>query len=199
MKTKLNVKTVIAIILFTVLTLITLPLTVLSFLGFIIQKHLRKVMPKHQYVEGIELQAPESVWHECLGTLANFLTLKNGTVCVIFPKKQSEQLCISMCIRRVSKILLWHELGHCVDSNAQPRFYCDMFFDHIGKGARYEKKADLYAYRKAFRELPREEAIHEIQLWCKTLRRAGCLDFGLTDNWWRARLAERYIRRYYQQ
>ena len=198
MKFKLNAKTIIAIILMSVWSLITLPLVVLEIPGFILQKYLRKVMPKYQYVEGVELQAPESVWHKCLGWLANFLTERNGTIVVILPKEKGEQFCISICTK-VSKIFLWHELGHCVDRNAQPRFYCNMFLDHIGKGARYEKKADLYAYRKAFRELSREEAIHEIQLWCKTLRRASCFSFGLTDSWWRAKLAERYIRRYYQQ
>jgi hypothetical protein len=197
MKIKLNVKTVIVIALLFVWTIVTLPLAILAFAGLKIQQHLIKVMPKHHFEQGIMLQAPQSVWHKFLGWFATFLIGEGSTTCAISPKKEGDQWYISICTK-VSRITLWHELAHCVEKEAQPKGWGSLL-DHMDKGARYEKRADLFAFRKAFKELSPEEASREIRNWCAMLRRASRFDFGLTDCKWRAKLAERYIRRYYQQ
>jgi hypothetical protein len=177
---------------------VMLPITAVAIVGFKIQQYLMRVMPKKPFTEGIMLQAPQSRWHKFLGYLVHKF-VGGGAYAVPPMTHGNEQWYICTLTRVNSRILLWHELGHCVDRNAQPTSVFNALLDHTGKGARYEKKADLYAYRKAFRELPREEAVKEVQQFCKLLRKAGRFQFGLTDSVWRARLAERYIRRYYQQ
>ena len=188
----------IVVVFLVVWTAVMLPITAVAIVGFKIQQYLMRVMPKKPFTEGIMLQAPQSQWHKFLGYLVHKF-VGGGAYAVPPMANGNEQWYICTLTKVNSRILLWHELGHCVDRNAQPTSVFNALLDHTGKGARYEKKADLYAYRKAFRELPREEAVKEVQQFCKLLRKAGRFQFGLTDSVWRAKLAERYIRRYYQQ
>ena len=178
--------------------IVMLPITTVAIVGFKIQQYLMRVMPKHNYDEGIMLQAPQSRWHKFLGYLVHKF-VGGGAYAVPPMANGNEQWYICTLTKVNSRILLWHELGHCVYDGAQPKGFHNALLDHTGKGARFEKRADLYAYRKAFRELPREEAIQEVNNFCKLLRKAGRFSFGLTDSKWRARLAERYVRRYYNQ
>lgn len=187
-----------ALILFVAWCLIMIPITIPFIVGLKLQQYLMKVLPKKPFIEGVMLQAPQTLWHKFLGHLVQFLV--GGVAYSVSPMTVgNEQWYICSLTKVNSRILLWHELGHCVDAGAQPTGFHNALIDHIGKGARFEKRADLYAYRKAFRELPREEAIAEVQKFCKLLRKTGRFQFGLSDSTWRARLAERYVRRYYQQ
>ena len=186
------------LVIFVAWCLIMIPIAVPFIAGLKLQQYLMKVLPKQEFIEGVMIQAPKSTWHKFLGRLVQVF-VGGGAYAVPPMTHGNEQWYICTLTRVNSRILLWHELGHCVDRNAQPTSVFNALLDHTGKGARYEKKADLYAYRKAFRELPREEAVKEVQQFCKLLRKAGRFQFGLTDSVWRARLAERYIRRYYQQ
>ena len=188
----------ILLVLFVAWVLIMVPITVPFIAGLKLQQYLMKRLPKHTFYEGVMIQAPETVWHKFLGHLVQFLV--GGSAYSVPPMTVgNEQWYICLLTKVNSRIMLWHELGHCVDAGAQPVGFHNVLLDHSGKGARFEKKADLYAFRKAFRELSREEAIQEVNNFCKLLRKAGRFHFGLTDCKWRARLAERYVRRYYQQ
>ena len=188
----------ILLVAFIVWLLVMVPITVPFIAGLKIQQYLMKRLPKQPYIEGVMLQAPQTPWHKFLGHLVQFLV--GGSAYSVPPMTVgNEQWYICTLTKVNSRILLWHELGHCVDDGAQPKGFHNVLCDHTGKGARFEKRADLYAFRKAFRELPREEAIQEVNNFCKLLRKAGRFHFGLTDCKWRARLAERYVRRYYNQ
>jgi len=188
----------IMLVLYAVWFVVMVPIMVPGIAGFKLHQYLMRVMPKQPFAEGVMLQAPQTSWHKFLGHLVQFL-VGCGAYSVPPLTVGNEQWYICILTKVDSRILLWHELGHCVDRNAQPTGFCNVILDHVGKGARFEKRADLYAYRKAFRELPREDAIQEVQQYCKLLRKASRFQFGLTDNKWRARLAERYVRRYYNQ
>lgn len=175
---------------------VMVPIIVPAIVGFKLQQYLMKRLPKQPFDEGIEIQAPQSLYHKFLGYLVQFLV--GGSAYSVPPMTHGNAQWYICTLTKVdSRILLWHELGHCVYDGAQPKGFHNALLDHTGKGARFEKRADLYAYRKAFRELPREEAIQEVNNFCKLLRKAGRFSFGLTDSKWRARLAERYVRRYY--
>lgn len=188
----------IVVVAFVLWVVIMIPIMVPAIVGFKLQQYLMKRLPKQPFDAGVELQAPQTLWHKFLGHLVQFLV--GGSAYAVPPMTHGNAQWYICTLTRVnSRILLWHELGHCVDAGAQPKGFHNALLDHTGKGARFEKRADLYAYRKAFRELPREEAIQEVNNFCKLLRKAGRFSFGLTDSKWRARLAERYIRRYYQQ
>jgi hypothetical protein len=167
-----------------------------------LRKYLFKVMPEQPFEQGIMIREPRSLWHKFLAKL-----------CILAGADQSEAYaCCNLSgelipeksyihiLSRKSRIILWHELGHCVEPNARPTMIINVF-DHYFKGKRYEKKADLYAFRRAFQELPREEAIKEMNLFIKYMHQNATDPGAILSNdcRWRASLAERYIRRYYQQ
>ena len=167
-----------------------------------LRKYLFKVMPKQPFEQGIMIREPRSLCHKLLAKLcilAGADTAEAYSRCDLSGELIPEESYICILSRK-SRIILWHELGHCVELNARPTMIINVF-DHCFKGRRYEKKADLYAFRRAFRELPRKEAIKEMNLFIKYMHQNATDPGAILSNdcRWRARLAERYIRRYYQQ
>ena len=88
--------------------------------------------------------------------------------------------------------VVMHEVGHCIDPTAQrPIGYTGD--PHDGKGARYEKRADLYAIRWAVNQ---DNASELISTFAEYMMDRSPVD---SDGLWRARLMLRYIHRYYPQ
>ena len=88
--------------------------------------------------------------------------------------------------------VVMHEVGHCIDPTAKrPAGYVGD--PHNGKGARYEKRADLYALRWA---VTQDNASELISTFAEYMMDRSPAD---SDGLWRARLILRYIHRYYPQ
>lgn len=181
-------------------------------LGTKLREHLFKVMPKQHFEQGVKIQQPRSLWHKFLAKICTLAGIDEGTCAMVhFERKDGKYQvnpngCYIRTIAKEHRIVLWHELAHCIEPTAQPepKPWCPplMDTDHTHRrSTRREKRADLYAFRRAFRELSREEAIQEVQFFISMLRQdASKLEDILgNDAEWRARLAERYVRRYYQQ
>ena len=89
-------------------------------------------------------------------------------------------------------LALMHEIGHCIDPTAvRPEGYVGN--PHSGKGARYEKRADLYALRWA---VTQDDPGELISTFADYLMDASAVD---SDALWRSMLILRYVRRYYPQ
>lgn len=177
-------------------------------LGTKLREHLFKVMPKHPFEQGVQIQQPCSLWHKFLAKICTLAGINiDANAYIQYEIKVNGEYRVNpngCCIRTIAKehrIVLWHELAHCVEPTAQPKPWNPDVFNHWNKGARFEKRADLYAYRKAFRELSHEEAIKEMKIFIDALYQHGFEyeEAVPNDCIWRARLAERYVRRYYQQ
>lgn len=85
-----------------------------------------------------------------------------------------------------------HEVGHCVEPTAKrPVGYAGE--PHMGKGARYEKRADLYALRWA---VTQDDPGELISTFAEYLMDTSAAD---SDGLWRSMLMLRYVRRYYPQ
>ena len=94
--------------------------------------------------------------------------------------------------RELPACVVMHEVGHCIDPTAKrPAGYTGD--PHDGKGARYEKRADLYAIRWAVNQ---DNASELISTFAEYLMDTSAAD---SDALWRARLILRYIHRYYPQ
>ena len=94
--------------------------------------------------------------------------------------------------RELPACVVMHEVGHCIDPTAKrPAGYTGD--PHDGKGARYEKRADLYALRWA---VTQDNASELISTFAEYMMDRSPAD---SDGLWRARLILRYIHRYYPQ
>lgn len=94
--------------------------------------------------------------------------------------------------RKLPVLALMHEIGHCIDPAAdQPEGYVGN--PHSGKGARWEKKADLYALRWA---VTQDDPGELISTFADYLMDTSAAD---SDGLWRSMLMLRYVRRYYPQ
>ena len=195
---------------------ITMPViftySIILVLGTKLRGHLFKVMPKQHFEQGVKIQQPSSLWHRFLAKICTLAGIDEGTCAMVHFERKDGKYCVNpngCYIRTIAKehrIVLWHELAHCIEPAAQPEptYGCPplMDADHTHRrSTRKEKKADLYAFRRAFRELSREEAIQEVQFFISAMRQDASKSEDILGNdaEWRARLAERYIRRYYQQ
>ena len=92
--------------------------------------------------------------------------------------------------RKLPVLALMHEIGHCID----PAAYRPVGFvgnPHSGKGARWEKKADLYALRWA---VTQDDPGELISIFASYLMETSAED---SDALWRSMLILRYVRRYY--
>lgn len=94
--------------------------------------------------------------------------------------------------RKLPVLALMHEIGHCIDPAADmPADYVGN--PHSGKGARWEKKADLYALRWA---VTQDDPGELISIFATYLMETSAKD---SDALWRSMLMLRYVRRYYPQ
>ena len=94
--------------------------------------------------------------------------------------------------RELPACVVMHEVGHCVEPTAKrPEGYVGE--PHAGKGARYEKRADLYALRWAVTQDDPGELISTFADYTMNMAAAD------SDGLWRALLMLRYVRRYYPQ
>jgi hypothetical protein len=92
--------------------------------------------------------------------------------------------------RELPACVVMHEVGHCVEPTAKrPAGYVGD--PHDGKGARYEKRADLYALRWAVNQDDPGKLISTFADYT--------MDYAApeSDGLWRACLMLRYVRRYY--
>lgn len=101
-------------------------------------------------------------------------------------------ICIVKDYRDLPACVIMHEVGHCVEPTAaRPAGYAGN--PHDGKGARFEKRADLYALRWA---VTQDDPGRLISTFADFLMNMAAED---SDGLWRALLALRYVRRYYPQ
>ena len=94
--------------------------------------------------------------------------------------------------RELPACVIMHEVAHVVESAARrPADYVGN--PHSGKGARFEKRADLYALRWA---VTQDDPSRLISTMADFLMNTAA---ETSDGLWRALLALRYVRRYYPQ
>ena len=94
--------------------------------------------------------------------------------------------------RELPACVVMHEVGHVVESAARrPTDYVGN--PHSGKGARFEKRADLYALRWAVTQDDPGRLISTMADFLMNMASES------SDGLWRALLMLRYVRRYYPQ
>lgn len=94
--------------------------------------------------------------------------------------------------RELPACVIMHEVGHVVESAARrPTDYAGN--PHSGKGARFEKRADLYALRWAVTQDDPGRLISTMADFLMNMASES------SDGLWRALLMLRYVRRYYPQ
>jgi hypothetical protein len=118
--------------------------------------------------------------YDCSAYVRTNKRTRKQTIFIIKDPKTLPTLCVM------------HEIGHCKDPEAsQPAGYSGD--PHSGKGARYEKRADLYAIKWALK-YPAQIAEALIRAFTEYLMDDSS---DTSDSRWRAKLILRYLRKYH--